>query len=666
MTQLTSPFAEVKFGWNLGESGWNLGMDENLLKFSFFIDGNIDGVVSSLPPEVNGRSYFNTQDNRVYYVVNSTYYSTPVPKWVMLTDRSTGSVYQFNGSTLDTIDSLASVANDLNLLQSQLGSAAYDDADTFVKVTDLANTADILKGAAQVHLFGGGTVQDLNDVVTASMKGAISGTDATFALQAMLDDPRPVKVVDGEYLVNVQTRLYPPSNCTIKFLNGAKLTALPSASAFYSVFDIENKTDITFLDPILVGERDSHVGTTGEQGFGIRCLSSKRIKVIGGDISNFWGDGLYFGATTIGTHTNCEDILISGVNSHHNRRQGLSLTGVIRAYVLYCKFNDTNGTNPQSGVDIEPNAGFQCWDIIFFVCEALRNAGAGFEMLDALNGGNVNNIRFWGCPARSNGSNGIRLVSARNVTHTGEISSNTSHGVYAIQGSNNLRLPEPNIHNNGGDGVQILTNTIGTFIGPGVIFANAGFGVQANYRSTLMAVEIYNNTFGGWYFGATSVRSQAIDCYVHDNGGTGGESAASSSQTAVVGGEYTANSTTTNAATHNLAIYGNNCRITNDVVVRVGTNTNKPAYGLRTTANSGLVCKGNDFRGGGVTGDIFQQTLTNADISDNFPYLRSGTTAQRPTQYLQVGMDYYDQTLSKPIWYIGGANPWRDAAGVAA
>ena len=33
MTQQTSPFLDVKYGWNYGESGWNTGMDENLVKF---------------------------------------------------------------------------------------------------------------------------------------------------------------------------------------------------------------------------------------------------------------------------------------------------------------------------------------------------------------------------------------------------------------------------------------------------------------------------------------------------------------------------------------------------------------------------------------------------------------------------------------------------------
>lgn len=102
MTQQTSPFLEGKFGWALGESNWNLGMDENLLKFSYMFDKNIDGIVSSLPAAVNGQAYFNTTDNRIYFAVGGSYTSTPTPKWFIFTLRTTGIPYQFDGTSLTT------------------------------------------------------------------------------------------------------------------------------------------------------------------------------------------------------------------------------------------------------------------------------------------------------------------------------------------------------------------------------------------------------------------------------------------------------------------------------------------------------------------------------------------------------------------------------------
>lgn len=101
MTQQTSPFISAKYGWDKGEGNWNTGMDENLLKFSYLFDSNIDGIVSTLPTAVNGTAYFLNTDSNLHYVVGGLYYSTPIPKWYVVTLRGTGVPYQYNGSTLN-------------------------------------------------------------------------------------------------------------------------------------------------------------------------------------------------------------------------------------------------------------------------------------------------------------------------------------------------------------------------------------------------------------------------------------------------------------------------------------------------------------------------------------------------------------------------------------
>jgi hypothetical protein len=42
---------------------------------------------------------------------------------------------------------------------------------------------------------------------------------------------------------------------------------------------------------------------------------------------------------------------------------------------------------------------------------------------------------------------------------------------------------------------------------------------------------------------------------------------------------------------------------------------------------------------------------------------QNGTTADRPTQSLQIGQFYFDTTLGYPIWYNG--TDWVDATGTA-
>lgn len=129
MPQKTSPFLEGKWGWNLGEGLWNTGADENWLKFSYLFDRNVDGIVSSLPPAVNGQAYFNTTDNRFYFVVDGTYYSSPCPKWFVFVVRTTGEQYQFDGVS-------AVLLPGLSALQSSLTST----------IAELNGLEDILQG----------------------------------------------------------------------------------------------------------------------------------------------------------------------------------------------------------------------------------------------------------------------------------------------------------------------------------------------------------------------------------------------------------------------------------------------------------------------------------------------------------------------------------------
>lgn len=140
MAQQQSPFLEVAYGWDYGENNWNTGIDQNQLKFSYMFDRNIDGIVASLPSTVNGQAYFLTSDNRIYFAVGGTYYSTPCPKWFVVVLRSTGQTYQFNGSSLVSIETSANLTSRLNSVQltlDSLGTAAFKPQEYFASKAQL-------------------------------------------------------------------------------------------------------------------------------------------------------------------------------------------------------------------------------------------------------------------------------------------------------------------------------------------------------------------------------------------------------------------------------------------------------------------------------------------------------------------------------------------------
>jgi len=209
MVQKITPQLEAKYGWNLGESGWNDGMDENIIKFSFLFDRNIDGIVSTLPAPVNGKAYFNTQDSRVYIAVGSSYYSSPVPKWFSLVLRSDGTFWQFNGTSLVPLAGIQDLDNRIDAVEldfSQLGSAAYASVSDFVSQSNLdvavAQVSEYVDqsidelsgptGASQVGATDGGTVQDkLSDVYRLHLQQNSTAVVTVYCDPVTGDDANP-------------------------------------------------------------------------------------------------------------------------------------------------------------------------------------------------------------------------------------------------------------------------------------------------------------------------------------------------------------------------------------------------------------------------------------------------------------------------------------------
>ena len=56
---------------------------------------------------------------------------------------------------------------------------------------------------------------------------------------------------------------------------------------------------------------------------------------------------------------------------------------------------------------------------------------------------------------------------------------------------------------------------------------------------------------------------------------------------------------------------------------------------------------------------IYFNNLDNFLVAISTP--QNGTTANRPTQSLQIGQFYFDTTLGYPIWYDG--TDWVDSSG---
>lgn len=143
-----------------------------------------------------------------------------------------------------------------------------------------------------------------------------------------------------------------PSNRTLFFLKSSKIKLLPSAKDNYQILRFHNIRNVKVFNVNLEGDRYNHIGRSGEWGMGISIRESHSVELYNSQISNCWGDGIYIG--TLGK-TYSSNILISGGIIEENRRNGISVISVDGLKVNNLLIANTYGTNPQAGVDFEPN-----------------------------------------------------------------------------------------------------------------------------------------------------------------------------------------------------------------------------------------------------------------------------------------------------------------------
>lgn len=231
------------------------------------------------------------------------------------------------------------------------------------------------------------TVSDkLAEFVSVTDFGAVGDgvADDTLAIQNALDASQRVYVPPGTYMIKADTvpagglaGVKPQSNSELIFHKDAFFKAITTDAGLYSIIDLTNKTNVRIENCNLIGERDTHTGLTGEFGMGLWIRNGSDIVVEGGKITNCWGDGIYIGqASNLGTPVN---ISISDVVCENNRRNNFTVISADGLYVENCQFINANGTDPQYGVDIEPNnANGELRNIYFVNCRSINNVGAGY------------------------------------------------------------------------------------------------------------------------------------------------------------------------------------------------------------------------------------------------------------------------------------------------
>ena len=261
-----------------------------------------------------------------------------------------------------------------------------------LKLSEIA-TSQKLNGSLKNNLLAATTAPTgAYNIQNALPSGYVKdgSRDYTFYIQNAIDKYSEIAFPGFPIMIN-ETGLKVKSNKRITFLSGSELRLKPTSSNNYNVIDIRSATNVTLVDPVVVGDREKHLSTTGEFGMGIGVRGSSNITLLNPIVTNCWGDGIYIG---IDNQIGCKNVIITNGYTRNNRRDGISIISVdgLRMDNFYAGFN--SGTTPQCGINFEPNTSKdELKNIVLNSPVTEGNPGYGIHMsISNLYGGNDKDI----------------------------------------------------------------------------------------------------------------------------------------------------------------------------------------------------------------------------------------------------------------------------------
>jgi len=199
-----------------------------------------------------------------------------------------------------------------------------------------------------------------------------------------------VYVPAGNYAIDPTRNVRLRSKMHLELAPGAKLLAKRNSADRAYVLMVYKVSDVEISGGEIVGDRDNHLGTTGEWGHGIMIRGSSRVTVRDMRISKCWGDGISIGGAMVTNQPSipCYDVAIANIVSTGNRRQALSIGRSSMVRVYDSEFSYTTGLAPGCGIDIEPDADDMgtASNIHIENCTIKRNQGNGIQVYKRVSG----------------------------------------------------------------------------------------------------------------------------------------------------------------------------------------------------------------------------------------------------------------------------------------
>ncbi|THV59005.1 right-handed parallel beta-helix repeat-containing protein [Chryseobacterium candidae] len=228
---------------------------------------------------------------------------------------------------------------------------------------------------------------DFFKIETLLPKGYVKdGTvDYTDYIQKAIDGNSKVMMPDFPLMTN---GIFAQSNSQIYFQKNSSLILKPTANIRYQIISLHGVENVKIYNPTLVGDRDKHLDSKGEWGFGIDIRGSRNIDIFNVNISDCWGDGIVLVKTMRNMRAGItkekifptENINIIGGIINNVRRNGITIAGGKDIVIKNLLITNINGTNPMAGIDIEPDDSNNILENIIIENVKINNANVGIDL----------------------------------------------------------------------------------------------------------------------------------------------------------------------------------------------------------------------------------------------------------------------------------------------
>ena len=313
--------------------------------------------------------------------------------------------------------------------------------------------------------------------------------DDTSAIQSAVNavgSGGTVVIPAGTFMVNVSrdndAGIILKSNMTLYLAAGAVLKGITSSAIQGDIVRVRGLSNVTINGPgTLQGDRSTHTGPPSEMFMCISINTSDHITVSGVTCRDSWSDGIY-------VSDGCTNITVSNVICDNNRRQGMSITAVVGMLVENSTFSNTHGTDPQCGIDVEPNAGQTCSGVRVTGCKFFGNVGGGFQQgaSDAdytytfATGTILENSEFYGNGGAGYHDGGIAFSDCNsNIIRNNNIHNNLDGGIKVFQHATNVTVTGNTVTNNTGWGITMSVCN-GSVVTGNTVTGNSGTGFRVD------------------------------------------------------------------------------------------------------------------------------------------------------------------------------------------